>query len=123
MWINTTHRNRWVISKNLKILLWIAIVLSVFMLANTLYLLINRLVDFLNLTFFSADKTSISILFQTMILSHTGVGILLVIMMLVFGFLHLPRVWRMYRHKSGLSGIAYMLVGLTLGIIYSYLCS
>ena len=109
-------RNRWVISKNLKILLWIAIVLSIFMLANTLYLLINRLADTLNLTFFAAGKTSLPILFQTMILSHTGVGILLVILMLAFGFLHLPRVWKMYRHKSGLSGIAYMVVGLTLGI-------
>ena len=110
------RRNRWVISKNLKTLLRIAIVLSVFMFANTLYLLLNRLADKLDLTFFTPGKTSIPILLQSMILSHTGVGIILVILMLVFGFMHLPRVWKMYRHKSGFSGIAYMVVGLLLGI-------
>ena len=110
------RRTRWVISKNLKILLWIAIVLSVFMFANTLYLLTNRLADLMNLSFFSSGRSSIPILLQTMILSHTGVGIILVILMLVFGFMHLPRVWKMYQHKSGLSGIAYMVVGLVLGI-------
>lgn len=109
-------RNRWIVSKNLKKLLWVAIVLSVFMLANTLYLLINRLADNLDLAIFADSKTSIPVSLQTMILSHTGVGILLVVLMLAFGFLHLPRVWRMYRQKSGLSGIGYMIVGLTLGI-------
>ncbi|WKK64913.1 tetratricopeptide repeat protein [Lutimonas zeaxanthinifaciens] len=109
------RRKRWVISKNLKTLLWIAIGLSVFMLANTLYLLSNRLAENLNITFFTA-KNSIPLLLQTMILSHTGVGILLVVLMLSFGFMHLPRVWKMYRPKSGLSGIGFMLVGLLLGI-------
>ncbi|UCE93176.1 MAG: hypothetical protein JSV73_10235, partial [Flavobacteriaceae bacterium] len=110
------RRKRWIISKNLQILLWIAIGLSVFMLANTLYLLTNRLAENLDLTFFASGKTSIPIMLQTMILSHTGAGILLVILMLLFGFMHLPRVWKLYQPKSGLSGIAYMSVGLLLGI-------
>ena len=117
------RRNRWVISKNLKTLLWTAIVLAVFMFANTLYLLLNRLADNLDLTFFASGKTSIPILLQTMILSHTGIGILLVICMLIFGFMHLPRVWKMYRHKSGLSGIAYMIIGVILGITGLFILS
>ena len=109
-------RSRWVVSKNLQNLLWIAIVLSVFMFSNTLYLLINRLADNLDLTFFTSSRTEIPLVLQTMILSHTGIGILLVILMLIFGFMHLPRVWKMYRRKSGLTGIAFMIVGLVLGI-------
>ncbi len=109
-------RNRWIVSKKLRIILWVAIVLAVYMLANTSYLLLNRFADMANLDFFAAGKTSIPILFQVMILSHTGVGILLVILMLVFGILHLPKVWKLYQNKSGLSGIAYVIIGLTLGI-------
>ena len=109
-------RSRWVVSKNLKKILWVALGLAVFMLANTLYLLIIRLADNLEISLFSAGKGSIPMLLQIMILSHTGVGILLVILMLAFGFLHLPRVWKMYRKKSGLTGIGYMIIGLTLGI-------
>ncbi|WP_111709928.1 tetratricopeptide repeat protein [Lutibacter citreus] len=109
-------RSRWVISKKLKIVLWIAIVLSIFMFSNTFYLLIIRLADFIKQTYYPLSNVSISDVFQTMILSHTAVGIVLVVIMLVFGFMHLPRVWKMYRHKSGLSGIAYMLIGLTLGV-------
>ncbi len=110
------NKNYWVVGKPLRIILWVAIALSIYMLANTIYLLLNRLADGLNIEFFAAGKTSIPILFQTMILSHTGVGIILVILMLVFGILHLPKVWKMYKLISGLSGILYMLVGLTLGI-------
>ena len=109
-------RSRWVVSENLKKLLWVALALSVFMLANTLYLLIIRWADNLELGLFSAGYGSIPMLQQIMILSHTGVGILLVLLMLAFGFLHLPRVWKMQRKKSGLTGIGYMIVGITLGI-------
>ena len=93
-----------------------ALALSVFMIANTLYLLTVRLADILEISLISAGKTYIPPVLQVMILSHTGVGILLVTLMLAFGFLHLARVWKMYRHKSGLTGIGYMVVGLTLGI-------
>ena len=109
-------RKRWIVSKNLRKLLWVSIVLSVFMLANSMYLIVNRLAENLDLTFFADSKTSIPRLLQSMILSHTGIGILLVVIMLVFGILHLPKVWTMYRQKSGISGISYMVVTLTLGI-------
>ena len=110
------RRKRWVISKNLKILLYISLGLAIFMLANSLYLMLNRLADKADLSFFAAGETSIPMLLQTMVLSHTGIGILLVILMLAFGLLHLPKVWRMYQLKSGLSGIAFMIVGLVLGV-------
>ena len=109
-------RNKWFVSKPLRVTLGIALVLAVYMLANTLYLLLNRLSDVANLEFFAAGKTSIPGLFQVMILSHTGAGILLVLLMLFFAIGHLPKIWRMYKYKSGLTGIAYVTIGLTLGI-------
>ncbi len=108
--------NKWVVSKNLKKLLWLAIALAVFMLANTLYLLLNRFADLADLEFFAAGTTSIPVLFQVMILSHTGVGILVVVLMVMFGILHLPRIWKMYQNASGLTGIAYVIFGLLLGV-------
>ncbi len=108
--------SKWFVSKHLRIILTIAIVLAVYILANTLYLLLNRFADQLNLEFFAAGKTSIPALFQIMILSHTGVGIILVLLMLYFGIRHLPQVWRMYRKRSGMTGIAYIVLGLVLGI-------
>jgi len=113
---NLKPNKRWVVSSNLRKLLWVAIGLAVFMIANTIYLLLNRLSGAVDLEFFAAGKTSLPELFQVMILSHTGVGILLVILMLVFGIAHLPTVWNMYRRQSGLSGIAYVVLGLALGI-------
>lgn len=109
-------QNKWFVSKTLRIVLGVAIILAIYMFANTLYLLLNRLSDVANIEFFTAGKTSIPALFQVMILSHTGVGILLVLLMLFFAVAHLPRVWRMYRKKSGITGIAYIVLGLTLGI-------
>ncbi|NJN26280.1 MAG: tetratricopeptide repeat protein [Cyclobacteriaceae bacterium] len=109
-------RNAWVVSKNLRILLWVALALAVFIIANTLYLLLNRFADVAGLRFFAAGDTSLPVLFQVMILSHTGVGIVVVLLMLVFGILHLPRVWKMYQKASGLSGIAFIVIGLFLGI-------
>ena len=90
--------------------------LAVFMLANTLYLSLNRLADALGWDFFAVGETSIPALFQTMILSHTGVGLLLTALMLIFGFGHLPKVWRHYKKPGGISGIAYMLLGVVLTI-------
>lgn len=114
--MKNVSRKKWVVSKNLRLLLWVAVGLAVYMIANTLYLVLNRLSGEVNLDIFAAGKTSIPVLFQVMILSHTGVGILLVVLMLTFGIAHLPKVWKMYRNRSGLSGIAYVLAGLTLGI-------
>ena len=84
---------------------------AVFMLANTLYLLANRLADGLGIEFFAVGENSLPKLFQTMVLTHTGVGLLLAAVM--FGFLaaHLPTVWKRKHRASILTGIGMGLVG------------
>jgi len=110
------RKDRWFVSKRLRIVLRIAMACAVFMLANTLYLLLNRLADALDWTFFATGETSLPQLFQAMVLSHTGVGLLVVILMFVFGFGHLPKVWKRYKRPSGMTGIAYMVIGLILAV-------
>ena len=84
---------------------------AVFMLANTLYLLANRLADGVGLDFFAVGENSLPKLFQTMVLTHTGVGLVLAAVM--FGFLaaHLPTVWKRKHRASILTGIGMGLVG------------
>ena len=84
---------------------------AVFMLANTLYLLANRVADGLGLEFFAVGENSLPKLFQAMVLTHTGVGLLLAAIM--FGFLaaHLPTVWKRRHRASILTGIGMGLVG------------
>lgn len=91
----------------LRVVVWIA----VFMLANTLYLLANRLADLAGLEFFAVGRTTLPQLFQAMVLTHTGVGLLLVTLM--FGFLgaHLRKVWKRKHRASILTGIALGLLG------------
>ena len=97
-------------------MLRIALACAVFMLANTLYLLLNRLADAAGWTFFATGETSLPELFQIMVLSHTGVGLLVVTLMFVFGFGHLPKVWKRYKRPSGVTGIAYMVIGFVLAV-------
>ena len=113
---NTKRSDRWFVSKRLRIVLRIAMGLAVFILANTSYLLLNRLADALDWTFFAVGETSLPQLFQVMVLSHTGVGLLVVTLMLVFGIGHLPKVWKRYKRPSGITGIVYMILGLTLAV-------
>jgi tetratricopeptide (TPR) repeat protein/cytochrome c553 len=114
--MDINKRQKWVISSRLKTVLWIAILLTIFLFANTIYLLLNRWAGLAEVTFFAAGKTSIPVLFQVMVLSHTGVGIIIVMMMLIFGVMHLPRVWKMLHKGSIISGISYVVLGLLLGI-------
>ncbi|MFQ5708675.1 MAG: tetratricopeptide repeat protein [bacterium] len=97
-----------------KKLLAIALVLSAFMLANTVYLLINRLADLVDWRYFAAGATSLPHLFQSMVLAHTGVGLLLVTLMLAFAVVHLPRVWVRHHKSSVVSGTFFVLFGLVL---------
>ena len=78
-------RKRWIVSKNLKKLLWISIVLSVFMLANSMYLLVNRLAENLDLTFFADSKTSIPRLLQSMILQVNLYGLMVLEVLAMIG--------------------------------------
>ena len=112
----STKKDRWFVSRPLRYVLRAAVVLSVFMIANTLYLLLNSLAELAGWTFFAAGETSLPAFFQTMILSHTGVGIITAILMLAFGAGHLPQVWKRYKRPSGLTGIFYTVVGVVLAV-------
>jgi Flp pilus assembly protein TadD len=90
--------------------------MSVFMLANTLYLVANRLADLAGLSFFAVGETSLPTLFQGMVLTHTGVGILLLSLMLGFLIAHLPIVWKRKHRASILTGVTLGLVGGVLAV-------
>ncbi len=100
----------------LKGLLIVALALAAFMLANTSYLLLNRLADALGWRFFAANEISLPQLFQAMVLTHTGVGLLLATLMLIFFVAHLPKVWRRHHKSSVISGISFVAVALVLAV-------
>ncbi|MDH3733254.1 MAG: tetratricopeptide repeat protein [Gemmatimonadota bacterium] len=100
-----------ILPRALEVLLSLSIGLSVFMLANTLYLVANRVADAFGWRFFAVGETSLPPLFQAMVLTHTGVGLLLACMMLGFLIAHLPKVWKRKHRASILTGIAMGVVG------------
>jgi hypothetical protein len=102
--------------RSLRGLLGVVLVLAAFMLANTAYLLINRLADALGWGFFAAAETSLPKLFQSMVLTHTGVGLTLAVLMLAFFSAHLPKVWKRHHRAAVLSGILFVMAGLTLAV-------
>jgi len=105
-----------ILSPALKWFFYIVLILAAFMLANTLYLLIYRLAEILDLGLFAIGETSLPKLFQFMVLTHTGVGILLTIVLLSFVIAHLPKVWRRNHRSSIISGILYVFISLLLFI-------
>jgi len=100
-----------ILPRRLRVWLVIALGLAVFMLANTLYLVANRVADALGLTFFAVGETTLPPLFQAMVLTHTGVGLLLASLMAGFLIAHLPTVWKRKHRGSIVSGIGMALVG------------
>ena len=92
-------------------LLLTGLAVAVFMLANTAYLLLNRLADVAGWERLAEGDTSLTALFQVMVLSHTAVGLLLTLLMSVFIAYHLPTVWVRRHRASILSGIALLLTG------------
>ena len=100
-----------ILPKHLKVWLSISIGLSVFMLANTLYLVANRLSDLAGLEFFAVGETSLPTLFQAMVLTHTGAGLLLASVMLGFLVAHLPTVWKRRHGASIVTGVGLGVAG------------
>ena len=98
----------------LKRLLVGAIWVAGFLLADTVYLLLVRLADRVGLSPFALGADTLPRFYQFMVLAHTGVGILLVGVMVVFMAAHLRAVWRRYHSASVWSGIAYVALGVTL---------
>jgi tetratricopeptide (TPR) repeat protein len=102
------------LTPTLKGLLKVGLVLAAFMLANTVYLLCNRFADGLGWTFFAVGEISLPQLFQAMVLTHTGIGLILVPIMLFFAIAHLPKVWRRRHRTSIVSGVVFVTLGVTI---------
>ena len=96
--------------------LLVVVALGVFMVADTLYLLTNRLADALDFAYFAVTDISLSKFYQGMVLSHTGVGLLLVVLAMGFVAWHLPAVWRKSRKRAIYTGIATLTLGVLLAI-------
>ncbi len=91
--------------------------LNVFMIANTLYLLVNRAIDSFGWRTVSAEASSLPKWFQFQILSHTGVGLVLAAMATVFALWHLTSVWVRRRNRRALvTGILVLALGLVLSV-------
>ncbi len=96
--------------------LLVVVALGVFMVADTLYLLTNRLADALDVSYFAVTDISLPKFYQGMVLSHTGVGLVLVVLALVFVAWHLPAVWRKSRKRAIYTGIATLTLGVVLAV-------
>src|SRR3972149_3618567 len=93
----------------------VALVLAGLLLANTLYLLANRLASAV-LPGVTAERVAegtytVSKLFQVMVLSHTGLGFLVTGLLLAFALLHLPTVWRRHRRRTVGGGVVFLVPG------------
>jgi len=96
--------------------LLVVVALGVFMVADTLYLLVNRLADALDIDYFAVTDISLPKFYQGMVLSHTGVGLMLVALAVGFVAWHLPAVWRKSRKRAIYTGIATLALGLVLAV-------
>ncbi|HAA78667.1 TPA: hypothetical protein DCE37_26515 [Candidatus Latescibacteria bacterium] len=93
----------------------ITIGLGVFMIANTLYLLVNRLIDTMGWRTVTAGEASLPKWFQFLILSHTGIGLVLAALATAFALWHLTRVWVRRRNRTALvTGVVVLTLGLVL---------
>jgi len=110
---------RTLLTGGLRVWLTVALVLAALMLANTLYLLANRLGRLMPdpvAAFFASGDQTLPKLFQAMVLSHTGLGVIVAAMMAVFAVWHLPTVWRRRRPRTVTSGVVFVAAGLVLSV-------
>ncbi|MBT4502123.1 MAG: hypothetical protein HOC74_30605, partial [Gemmatimonadetes bacterium] len=96
--------------------LLVVVSLGLFMVADTLYLLLNRLAEVLGIGYFAITELSLSRFYQIMVLSHTGIGLLLVTIATLFVVWHLPAVWRRHRQKAIYTGLVTLGLGLLLAV-------
>ena len=104
-------------------LLLVVLGLGVFMFADTLYLLLNRLAGVLQIRYFAVTETSLPGFYQVMVLSHTAVGLLLVVLAIAFVEMHLPVVWRRSRRRAIATGIVTIGLGLLLTVTGLFILS
>jgi len=105
------------LSTPLKRLLAVVVGLGVFMLANTLYLLANRLGDLAGWDWLTGGPEALPSIFQAMVLSHTGVGLTLTVVAIAFVIWHLRVVWARRHTTSIVSGVT--LVVATLALVFT----
>ncbi len=104
-------------------LLTCVVSLGVLMLADTLYLLVHRMADAMGWISLGGTEHILPKFYQTMILSHTGIGILLVILAAAFVEWHLPQVWRRQRRRAITTGLLTVVFGGTLLITGLFILS
>lgn len=114
---------RSLLSRPLKTLLLVSCAIAAFLVANTLYLLLNRFADLAGVEFFAVGKTSLPAVFQVMILTHTGVGLLAATLFLVFFAWHLPLIWKRRRFKTIATGVLLVAGVITLAVTGLFIMS
>lgn len=97
-------------------LLVAVLALGAFMLANTAYLLLNRLADAVEWELLVSGATALPAVFQAMVLTHTGVGLVLAVLVVVFVVAHLTKVWDRRHRTSVVSGIVLATAAITLAV-------
>ena len=97
--------------------------LGVLMLADTAYLLLHRLAVAVGWISLSVPESILPKFYQSMILSHTGIGVLLVILASAFVEWHLPQVWRVHRRRAITTGLLTVVFGGTLLITGLFILS
>ena len=102
---------------------YVIVALGIFMIADTLYLLVNRLAEWQGIEYFAITEVSLPTFYQGMVLSHTGVGLLLVALCIVFVIWHLPAVWRKSRKRAIYTGVVTLALGLVLAVTGLFILS
>jgi len=105
------------LTPSLKRLLAVVVGVGVFMLANTLYLLTHRLADLAGWDWLTGGPDSLPAIFQAMVLSHTGAGLLQAGVAIAFVLWHLRVVWARKHSTSIVSGITVVVA--TLVLVYT----
>ena len=119
--MNKKRRSR--LSSSQQRVLAVVVILGVFMIADTLYLLVNRLGELLEIGYFAATAISLPKFYQGMVLSHTAVGLILVFIAVLFVAWHLPAVWRKSRKRAIFTGLVTVLLGFALAITGLFILS
>ncbi|MBT4098721.1 MAG: hypothetical protein HOE86_13800, partial [Gemmatimonadetes bacterium] len=115
--------NRTRLNPSQRQLLMCVVGLGVLMLADTAYLLLHRLAVAVGWISLSGPEFVLPKFYQSMILSHTGIGVLLVILASAFVEWHLPQVWRVHRRRAITTGLLTVVFGGTLLITGLFILS
>ncbi len=105
-----------ILTRGQRRLLGAVVALGVLAVANTLYLLANRLAGWVGRPFLGEDALALPRFYQAMVLSHTGVGLLLVAGAVAFASWHLGRALRRRAPLSVALGALLVSSGIALAV-------